>query len=172
MPWVIVAWKGSCRDGKIRNRLLGHLHRLAMQSDGFLRSGEPQRPTFLNLVNEQRGAGLRSRANIETIDRAIPGPVLVSSDISPSLDALVESAREAGLAVIEREAPGIPHALREASRPHTHHWMLSRAQAGTRGASLIVNFPGSPASIEQAGEALAPALGHALALIAGRLGGH
>lgn len=75
---------------------------------------------------------------------------------------------EATLAVLERQAPGIPHALREASRAHTRNWMLSRAQAGTRGASLIVNFPGSPASIEQAGEALAPALTHALALLAGR----
>ena len=90
------------------------------------------------------------------------GTGLSPSDVTP----------EATLAVLERQAPGIPHALREASRPHTPNWMLSRAQAGTRGASLIVNFPGSPASIEQAGEALAPALGHALALIARRHGGH
>jgi hypothetical protein len=102
MPSVIVAWKGSCRDSRIRNRLLAHLHRLAMRSDDYLRSGQPERPAFLNLVNEQRGAGLRPRANIETIDRAVPGPVLVSSYISPSPEALVESAREAGLAVIDR----------------------------------------------------------------------
>ena len=50
--------------------------------------------------------------------------------------------------------------------------MLSRAQAGIRGGSLIVNFPGSPASIEQAGAVIAPALGHALALIAGRPSQH
>jgi len=79
---------------------------------------------------------------------------------------------EATLAVIERNVPGIPEALREASRAHTPNWMLSRAQAGIRGGSLIVNFPGSPASIEQAGVALAPALSHALALIAGRSAGH
>jgi molybdenum cofactor synthesis domain-containing protein len=90
------------------------------------------------------------------------GTGLAMSDVTP----------EATLAVIDREAPGIPHALREASRPHTQHWMLSRARAGTRGASLIVNFPGSPASIDQAGEALRPALRHALALLAGRSGGH
>ena len=79
---------------------------------------------------------------------------------------------EATLAVIERQVPGIPEALREASRPHTPNWMLSRAQAGIRGGTLIVNFPGSPASIEQAGIALTPALGHALALIAGRPSSH
>jgi molybdopterin adenylyltransferase len=74
---------------------------------------------------------------------------------------------EATRAVIEREAPGIPHAIREASRPHTRNWMLSRATAGLRGSTLIVNFPGSPASVDQAGEAIEEALRHALALIAG-----
>jgi molybdopterin adenylyltransferase len=75
---------------------------------------------------------------------------------------------EATLAVIEREAPGIAEAMRAASREHTRHWMLSRGVAGIRGSTLIVNFPGNPASIEQAGAAIADALPHALALIAGR----
>jgi molybdenum cofactor synthesis domain-containing protein len=74
---------------------------------------------------------------------------------------------EATLAVIEREAPGIAEAMRAASREHTRHWMLSRGVAGIRGSTLIVNFPGNPASIEQAGAAIADALPHALALIAG-----
>ena len=90
------------------------------------------------------------------------GTGLSPSDVTP----------EATRAVIEREAPGIPHAMREASRPHTPNWMLSRAVAGTRGASLIVNFPGNPASIDETGDAIADALGHALALIAGRPSGH
>jgi molybdopterin adenylyltransferase len=79
---------------------------------------------------------------------------------------------EATRAVIEREAPGIPHAIREASRSHTGNWMLSRGVAGLRGSTLIINFPGSPASVNQAGEALADALPHALALIAGEDHGH
>lgn len=74
---------------------------------------------------------------------------------------------EATRAVIDREAPGIAEAMRAASRPHTPYWMLSRAVAGMRGSTLIVNFPGSPASIEQVGEALLRALPHALALLAG-----
>ena len=56
--------------------------------------------------------------------------------------------------------------MREASRPHTRHWMLSRGVAGIRGATLIVNFPGNPRSIAQTGAAIADALPHALALIA------
>lgn len=79
---------------------------------------------------------------------------------------------EATRAVIEREAPGIAEALRAASREHTPHWMLSRGVAGIRGSSLIVNFPGSPASIDQAGEAIARSLPHALALLAGQRSAH
>jgi molybdopterin adenylyltransferase len=74
---------------------------------------------------------------------------------------------EATRAVIEREAPGIAEAMRAASREHTAHWMLSRAVAGVRGSTLIVNFPGSPRSIEEAGDAIAGALPHALELLAG-----
>ncbi|MDX6667244.1 MAG: molybdopterin adenylyltransferase [Solirubrobacteraceae bacterium] len=79
---------------------------------------------------------------------------------------------EATRAVIEREAPGIGEAMRAASREHTPNWMLSRAVAGTRGASLIVNFPGSPRSIRQTGDVLAPALPHALALLRGERPAH
>ena len=79
---------------------------------------------------------------------------------------------EATRAVIEREAPGLAEAMRAASRAHTDHWMLSRAVAGIRGSTLIVNFPGSPRSIEQAGEAIRQALPHALDLIADRPAGH
>ncbi len=79
---------------------------------------------------------------------------------------------EATLAVLDRQAPGIAEAMRAASRPYTSNWMLSRGVAGTRGRTLIVNFPGSPRSIGQCGEALATALPHALALLAGERPAH
>jgi molybdopterin adenylyltransferase len=85
------------------------------------------------------------------------GTGLAPSDVTP----------EATLAVIDREVPGIAEAMRAASRPHTAHWMLSRGVAGVRGSSLVINFPGSPRSIEQTGEAIRDALPHALALLAG-----
>jgi molybdopterin adenylyltransferase len=75
---------------------------------------------------------------------------------------------EATRSVLEREAPGIAEAMRLASRPHTENWPLSRALAGSRGRTLIVNFPGSPASIEQTAAALREPLHHALAQLAGR----
>ena len=75
---------------------------------------------------------------------------------------------EATRAVIDREAPGIGEAMRAASREHTAMWMASRAIAGTRGRSLIVNFPGNPPAIEQAGAAIAEALPHMLGLLTRR----
>jgi molybdopterin adenylyltransferase len=90
------------------------------------------------------------------------GTGLAPSDLTP----------EATRAVIEREAPGIAEAMREASRPHTANWMLSRGVAGVRGTTLIVNFPGSPRSIDQAGAGIAAALPHALDLLAGRVRAH
>lgn len=75
---------------------------------------------------------------------------------------------EATRAVLRREAPGLAEAMRLASRPHTPNWMLSRALAGTRGETLIVNLPGNPRAIGQVGAELAPALLHALGLIEGR----
>jgi molybdopterin adenylyltransferase len=86
------------------------------------------------------------------------GTGFAPSDVTP------EATRD----VIEREAPGLAEAIRAASKEHTPHWMLSRAVAGLRGRTLIVNFPGNPRSIGQAGAAIAEALPHALDLAAGR----
>jgi len=72
---------------------------------------------------------------------------------------------EATRAVLDREIPGIAEAMRLASRAHTPHWMLSRALAGVRGRTLVVNLPGSPRAITEVSQELAPALRHALALI-------
>jgi molybdenum cofactor synthesis domain-containing protein len=79
---------------------------------------------------------------------------------------------EATLAVVDRVAPGIAEAMRAASREHTTHWMLSRAVAGIRGRTLIVNFPGNPKSIRETAGAIAPALPHALSLLAGEPTSH
>jgi molybdopterin biosynthesis enzyme MoaB len=45
--------------------------------------------------------------------------------------------------------------------------MVSRGVAGTRGRTLIVNFPGNPPAIEQAGAGIAEAIPHALSLLSG-----
>jgi molybdopterin adenylyltransferase len=86
--------------------------------------------------------------------------------------AATDVTPEATRAVIAREAPGIPEAMRAASRKHTRHWLLSRGVAGIRGRTLIVNFPGSPRSIDESAGAIADALPHAVDLLAGRRSPH
>lgn len=74
---------------------------------------------------------------------------------------------EATLAVCERLTPGIPEAMRAASLAITPRAMLSRAAAGIRGGSLIVNLPGSPKAVRENLEAVLPALGHGLKMLLG-----
>jgi molybdopterin adenylyltransferase len=72
---------------------------------------------------------------------------------------------EATRRVIEREAPGIAEALRAESLRITQHAMLSRAVAGIRGQTLIINLPGSPKAIRENLQVLLPVLPHALDLL-------
>lgn len=77
---------------------------------------------------------------------------------------------EATLAVIDRSVPGIPEAMRAASMAKTPHAMLSRAAAGIRGRTLIINMPGSPRACEECLEVIMPVLPHALEILTGRGG--
>ena len=74
---------------------------------------------------------------------------------------------EATRAVIEREAPGLAEAMRAASLRHTPMAMLSRGVSGIAGATLIVNFPGSPRAVDESFGVIAPALRHAVDLLHG-----
>ncbi len=77
---------------------------------------------------------------------------------------------EATRRVIEREAPGIAETLRADSLRITKHAMLSRAVAGIRGQTLIINLPGSPKAVRENLAVLIPILPHALELLSGRSG--
>ena len=74
---------------------------------------------------------------------------------------------EATLAVCERLVPGIPEAMRAASMRITPRAMLSRAAAGIRGRTLIVNLPGSPKAALENLEPVLPALAHGLKMLRG-----
>ncbi len=74
---------------------------------------------------------------------------------------------EATIQVCERLAPGIPEAMRWESLKITNRAMLSRAQAGIRGQTLIVNLPGSPKAIRENLDAVLPALDHGLEMLRG-----
>ena len=74
---------------------------------------------------------------------------------------------EATIAVCQRLTPGIPEAMRQASLAITPRAMLSRAAAGIRGRTLIVNLPGSPKAARENLEAVMPALAHGLVMLRG-----
>jgi molybdopterin adenylyltransferase len=74
---------------------------------------------------------------------------------------------DATLEVIDKEVPGMAEAMRQASLAVTPHAMISRAVAGIRGRSLIVNLPGSPKGVRENLAVVLPALPHAIEKIKG-----
>jgi molybdenum cofactor synthesis domain-containing protein len=153
------------------------------------RSGHPNPvPRVVGTIRRKHPVEIRDlqflRANTDRqVKITVPGPFTMSQQAQNDFYAdeeacdLIATTGGTGLSpddltpeatrdVIDREAPGIAEAMRLASREHVpKHWMLSRGVAGSRGRTLIVNFPGNPNAIEQAGAAIAPSLGHALGLL-------
>lgn len=74
---------------------------------------------------------------------------------------------EATKSVIEKEVPGIPEAIRQKSLEITAKAMLSRAAAGIRGKTLIINLPGSPKAVRESLEVVLPVLEHAVETLSG-----
>ena len=82
--------------------------------------------------------------------------------------SLRDQTPEATIAVCDRMAPGISEAVRAYSMTKTPSAMLSRAAAGIRKQTLIVNLPGSPKAVRECLEFLLPPLDHGLKILLGR----
>ncbi len=112
------------------------------------------------IVSDDKGeveAALRDWCDSEELDLILTsgGTGFSPRDLAP----------EATLAVCDRLAPGLAEAMRAASLQITPHGMLSRAVAGIRGRTLIVNLPGSPRAARENLAVIFPVLPHAIDLL-------
>jgi molybdenum cofactor synthesis domain-containing protein len=149
-------------------------------------------------ISDTRSAGTREDTTtalmveiLEGIDLEIVATRLVPDEHDEIAGAIVELCESANLvltsggtglaprdvtpeatrAVIDREAPGIAEAMRaETARFQRLAW-LSRAVAGTRGRTLVINLPGNPKAVRECMGVLTPMLPHALKLASGQDGG-
>ncbi len=101
---------------------------------------------------------------IELVDHLGADLVLTTggTGLSPR-DVTPDATRE----VIDKEAPGFAEAMRAESLKKTPHAMISRALAGIRKSSLIINLPGSPKAVAECLQVILPALPHALSKLKG-----
>jgi molybdopterin adenylyltransferase len=74
---------------------------------------------------------------------------------------------EATLAIIEKRIPGMEEVMRKKSLEKTAHAMISRAVAGARKQTLIINLPGSPGGVKDCLGSILPALSHAISKLGG-----
>lgn len=111
-------------------------------------------------------AGALQAEIIELADSRIADLVITSggTGLSPR-----DRTPQATAAVLDYEVPGIAEAIRAASVAHTKSAMLSRALAGVRDRTLIVNLPGSPKAVAESLDVVLPVLPHALELLADRV---
>lgn len=113
------------------------------------------------IADNQEGivAQLKEWSDVERLDLIVTtgGTGLTPRDVTP----------QATLRVLDYQIPGMAEVMRRVSMEKTPHAMLSRAVAGVRQQTLIVNLPGSPRAARENLEVLLPALPHALAKLAG-----
>jgi molybdopterin adenylyltransferase len=105
---------------------------------------------------DEIGTALRELAGTSALVLTTGGTGFGPRDVTP----------EATAEVVERGAPGIAEAVRADAVAKTPHGMLSRGTAGIVGTTLVVNLPGSPGACRDGWAVLAPAVGHAVRLLA------
>jgi len=131
-------------------------------------------PTIREMITEHLGAKVELEAVVPDEFDIIQGTLMVWAD-EVGLDLILTTGGtgfsprdvtpEATRAVIEREAPGLAEAMRAQGLKITPHAMLSRAVAGIRGRTLIINLPGSPKAVRENLATILPALTHGIEIL-------
>ena len=151
--WVITVsdrcFRGEAEDGS------GPAVEAALAAGGFSVAGRSLVPDDHHHIVAALRRAIRSGAPLVV---TTGGTGLAARDVTPQATA----------AVIDHEVPGLAEEMRRVGREKTPNALLSRALAGVRGRSLVLNLPGSPAGARESLEAVLPALGHAADLLAGQ----
>lgn len=140
--------------GGLRHDTSGPLLAELLSELGFLVSGPVVVPDETQAVQD----ALRS-AVVSSYDVVVTtgGTGFAPRDVTP----------EATRLMLEREAPGIAEALRQHRRDEVPTTILSRAVAGTIGATFVCNLPGSEGGVRDGVAVLAPVIGHLVAQLRG-----
>lgn len=133
-------------------------------------------PLAAEIVKRETGWTIARQAIIPDDEETIAATLIAWTD--EGLDLILTSGGtgfaprdvtpEATRRVIRRETPGLAEVLRAESLKVTRHAMLSRAVAGIRERTLIINLPGNPKAVEENLAVLLPVLPHALDLLTGQ----
>jgi molybdopterin adenylyltransferase len=113
---------------------------------------------------DEVAAQIRSMADERQFDVVLTtgGTGLSPRDVTP----------QATLSVIDYEVPGLAEVMRAESFKKTPAAALSRAVAGVRGRTLVVNLPGNPKGVRECLEVIMPVLPHAVGTVRGEVGEH
>lgn len=112
------------------------------------------------VVPDERGAiatAIEELAEAAALVLTTGGTGFAPRDVTP----------EATRVVLDRDTPGVAEAIRADALARTPHALLSRGVAGLRGATLVVNLPGSPGGCRDGFAVIRPAVRHGLELAAG-----
>ncbi len=154
MKIVIITVSDSCSEGK-REDTSGPLIRQMVKSLGEIIKYE--------IIPDEKAS--ISQAIKEAVDGLKAALVLTTGGTGLSLrDVTPEATRE----VVEKEIPGFAELMRQKSFEITPRAILSRAIAGIRGKSLVINLPGSPKAVNECLEIILPLVPHALDMIKGK----
>ena len=148
--WVITV-SDRCAAGEAEDRS-GPAVAAALEEAGFRIAGRslvPDEAPEIRAAIREAGADLVVTTG---------GTGLAARDVTPQA-----TAHE-----IDYEVPGLAEEMRRAGLGSTPMAMLSRGLAGVRGRTLVLNLPGSVRGAGESLQAVLPALGHALQLLAGR----